>query len=302
MTTLTSPSPSIKPITPLIPKRQRRPLELAVRRLFSNPSTVIGLILVLAALGCAIFAPLISPYDPIKGDLKNLYVTPPSTLHVFGTDDIGRDILSRVIYGAQISLKLAIAAQTIGLVIGLTIGLITGYFGGWVDTIIMRLVDIVMAFPLLIIAIALIGILGSSEINIIFALGLVSWTVIARIVRSQVLSIKQTEYVTAARSLGATDFTIIVRHILPNILAPVIVYMTLGIGGVILAEASLSFLGLGAAQQATPSWGKMLTESRAFIRSAWWMPFFPGLAILLTVMGFNLLGDGLRDALDVRSK
>lgn len=272
-----------------------------VRRLLRNPAASVGLIFVSIAIICALFAPLIAPYDPIKGDLKNLYVTPPSPEHPFGTDDIGRDIFSRVIYGAQISIKIALSAQAGGLMIGVLLGLITGYYGGWVDTLIMRLVDIVMAFPLLIIAIALVGALGSSEINIIAALTLVSWPVITRLVRSQVLSVKESEYVTAARSLGAQDFSILLRHILPNIIAPLVVYVTLGIGSVILAEASLSFLGLGSAAQATPSWGKMLTESRAFIRSAWWMPFYPGIAIFLTVLGFNLLGDGLRDALDVRS-
>ncbi|GAB4515443.1 MAG: ABC transporter permease [Anaerolineae bacterium] len=296
---------AIRP-TPLtldvMPENQPGAFRLALRRLFSNPSTAVGLALVLLALSCALFAPILAPYDPIRGDLVNLYVKPPSWSHPFGTDDIGRDILSRVIYGAQISLKIALIAQALGLTTGLTLGLITGYFGGWVDTFIMRIVDIVMSFPLLILAVALTGVLGPSETNIIIALALINWTVIARIVRSQVLSVKQMEYVTAARSLGGSHFRIITRHILPNVVAPVIVYATLGIGGIILAEASLSFLGLGSAQQSTPSWGKMLTESRAFIRSAWWMPFFPGLAILLTVMGFNLLGDGLRDALDVRSK
>ncbi len=272
-----------------------------LRRLLKNPAAIVGLILVTIAIGCALFAPLISPYDPIKGDLKNLYVKPPSVEHPFGTDEIGRDILSRVIYGAQISVKIALSAQAGSLIIGVFLGLITGYYGGWLDVIIMRLVDIVMAFPLLIIAIALVGVLGSSELNIIVALTLVSWPVVTRLVRSQVLAVKESEFVTAARSLGANAWTIMIRHILPNIVAPLIIYTTLGIGSVVLAEASLSFLGLGSAQQATPSWGKMLTESRAFIRSAWWMPFYPGVAIFITVLGFNLLGDGLRDALDVRS-
>jgi len=273
---------------------------LALRRLLKNPTSIIGLVLITVILLCAIFAAWIAPYDPILGDLANDYVKPPSIEHIFGTDAIGRDIFTRVIYGAQISLKIALAAQTIALVIGITVGMVTGFFGGWIDTLIMRFVDIVMAFPLLIIAIALTGVLGSSEFNIILALGLINWTVTARIVRSQVLAAKAMEYVSAARGLGANSGALMVRHILPNIISPVIVYATLGLGTIILAEASLSFLGLGSAQQATPSWGKMLTESRAFIRSAWWMPFYPGAAILLTVLGFNLLGDGLRDALDVR--
>ncbi len=287
--------------THLLPRPQS-PTRLALIRLSKNPASVIGFIIVAMMLLCAIFAPLIAPYDPIQGDLANLYVKPPSLEHPFGTDAVGRDILSRVIYGAQISLKIALAAQAIALGVGITVGMIAGFFGGWVDLLIMRFVDIVMAFPLLIVAIALTGVLGSSELNIILALGFVNWTVTARIVRSQVLSAREMEYVTAARGLGAGSLRLMTRHILPNIIAPVIVVGTLGLGGIILAEASLSFLGLGSAQQATPSWGKMLTESRAFIRSAWWMPFFPGLAILITVLGFNLLGDGLRDALDVRSR
>jgi ABC-type dipeptide/oligopeptide/nickel transport system permease subunit len=287
--------------TRLLPRPQS-PTRLALIRLSKNPASVIGFVIVAAMLLCAIFAPLIAPYDPIQGDLANLYVKPPSVEHPFGTDAIGRDILSRVIYGAQISLKIALAAQAIALGVGITVGMIAGFFGGWVDLLIMRFVDIIMAFPLLIIAIALTGVLGSSEFNIILTLGFVNWTVTARIVRSQVLSAREMEYVTAARGLGAGSLRLMVQHILPNIIAPVIVFGTLGLGSIILAEASLSFLGLGSAQQATPSWGKMLTESRAFIRSAWWMPFYPGLAILITVLGFNLLGDGLRDALDVRSR
>lgn len=279
----------------------RHPATLALQRLIHNPASLIGLFIVVLMLSCAVFAPLIAPYDPIIGDLANDYVKPPSVEHVFGTDAIGRDIFTRVIYGAQISLKIALAAQAMALIIGIVVGMLSGFFGGWIDLILMRFVDIIMAFPLLILAIAFTGILGTSEFNIILALGLVNWTVTARIVRSQVLSAKEQEYITAARGLGAGNMRLMIQHILPNIIAPVIVYTTLGLGSIILAEASLSFLGLGSAQQATPSWGKMLTESRAFIRSAWWMPFYPGMAILVTVMGFNLLGDALRDALDVRS-
>jgi peptide/nickel transport system permease protein len=281
--------------------KPQHPATLAIRRLFKNPASVVGLALVLMMVGAAIFAPVIAPYDPILGDLANDYVKPPSIEHIFGTDAVGRDIFTRVIYGAQISLKIALSAQAIALVIGVVVGMVAGFFGGWIDVVIMRVVDMIMAFPLLIIAIALTGMLGSSEFNIILALGLINWTVIARIVRSQVLSTKENEYVVAARSLGAQDLRLMIHHILPNVIAPVIIYATLGLGSIILAEASLSFLGLGSAQQATPSWGKMLTESRAFIRSAWWMPFYPGLAILVTVLGFNLLGDALRDALDVKS-
>ncbi len=286
-------------IAPVQLNESHSPRWKATRRFLANPSAMIGLVLVIMALLCALFAAQIATYNPIRGDLR-AYVQPPSLEHIFGTDDIGRDIFSRVIYGSRISLKIALLTQTATLSIGLMFGLITGFYGGWIDILIMRTVDIIMSFPLLIIAIALISALGANENNIIFALAFVSWPFVTRLVRSQVLSVKEMEYITAARSLGASDLTIMFRHILPNILTPLIVYATLGIGGTILSEAALSFIGLGGADQAAPSWGKMLTESRAFIRSAWWMPFYPGMAILFTVLGFNLLGDGLRDILDVR--
>ncbi len=289
------------PVAALEVHHQISGTQRALRRMISNPTTILGLLLVLLAIACAVFAPVIAPYDPVTGNLRE-YVQPPSSAHLFGTDDIGRDVFSRVVYGAQISIKLALSVQGLTLLVGLVLGLLGGFYGGWLDTIIMRIADIVMSFPLLIIAIALVGILGSSQTNVIAALTLVSWPYVTRLTRSQVLSVKEQEYVTAARGLGATDLRLMVRHILPNLVTPVVVYITLGIGGVILAEASLSFLGLGSGNQAQPSWGKMLDESRAFIRSAWWMPFFPGVAILLTVLGFNLLGDGLRDVLDVRSQ
>ena len=274
----------------------------ALRRMFTDRLTIVGLVIVGLALLGAILAPVIAPYDPIKGDIANQYVKPPSSEHPFGTDDVGRDVLSRVIYGAQISLKIAILAEALGVALGTVIGLFTGYYGGWLDTLIMRFVDIFMAFPLLIIAIALVAALGPSETNILIALALVIWPFVTRLVRSQVLASRESEYVAAARLVGVSDAGIMFWHILPNILTPLVVYATLGTANIILQEAALSFLGLGSAEQSTPSWGKMLNESRAFIRSAWWMPFYPGLAILLTVLGFNLLGDGLRDALDVRTR
>jgi peptide/nickel transport system permease protein len=267
----------------------------------SDRMTIIGLIIVGTAIICAVFAPIIAPYSPLKGDLANYYLKPPSLVHLFGTDYVGRDILSRVIYGAQFSLKIAILAEAMGLAIGTVLGLITGFYGGWIDTLVMRLVDIFMAFPLLIIAIALAAALGPGEGNLPLALGLVIWPLVARLVRSQVLMIRETEYIAAARVVGVSDAGIMFRHILPNILTPLVVYGTLGIANIILQEAALSFLGLGSTEQSTPSWGRMLSDARSYILSAWWMPFYPGLAILLTVLGFNLLGDGFRDALDVRS-
>ena len=281
--------------------QQPREWQRALHRLLHNPLTILGLMLVVLALACAIFAPLIAPYDPILGNLRD-HLQTPSAVHAFGTDNFGRDILSRTIYGSQVSLKIALGVQVITLAVGLVLGLIAGYYGGVIDAVIMRIADIVMSFPLLIIAIALVGVLGSTDGNIIAALALVSWPYVTRLARSQVLTIKEQDYITAAHSLGATDMIIMLRHILPNLLTPIVVYVTLSIGSVILSEASLSFLGLGSGDASQPSWGKMLNESRALIRSAWWLPFFPGVAILLTVLGFNLLGDGLRDALDVRSQ
>ncbi len=282
--------------------KRRSLLGDALRRMTSNPLTVVGMVIVILIVLLAVGAPIIAPYGPNQGDLKTLYLKSPSMAHPFGTDDIGRDILSRVIYGSQISVKIALFAEAFGLIVGTVIGLIAGYYGGWLDTIIMRIVDVLMAFPLLIIAIALVGVLGSSESNIIIALGLTIWPFVTRLVRSQVLSLKEAEYVAAARIVGASDRDIMFRHMLPNMLTPLVVYGTLGLAGIILQEASLSFLGLGTADASTPSWGKMLNDSQAFLRTAWWFPLFPGLAILITVLGFNLLGDGLRDALDVRSR
>ncbi len=273
----------------------------AVRRMISQPLTVFGLLIIAILIFCAVFAAWVAPYSPLKGDLNNFYLTPPTVEHLFGTDDVGRDILSRIIYGAQISLKVAILAEGLGLLIGTLIGMITGYYGGVLDAVIMRLIDIFMAFPLLIIAIALVAALGPGETNIFIALALVIWPFVARLVRSQVLAIRESEYISAARLVGVSDFGIMFRHILPNILTPLVVFGTLGTANVILQEAALSFLGLGSVERSTPSWGRMLNDSRAFIRTAWWLPFFPGVTILIAVLGFNLVGDGLRDALDVRN-
>ncbi len=277
----------------------RNPWVDVLRRLLRDRLAVLGLIIVAGAVICALFAPFLAPYSPVKGDLANQYLHPPSTAHLFGTDQLGQDILSRVIYGAQLSLAIGFGAEGLGLVIGTLIGIVAGYFGGWIDTLIMRLVDVLMAFPLLIIAIALAAALGRSDLNLIVALALVIWPLIARLARSQVLSIKETDYIAAARVIGTPAWGIMCRHILPNILTPLIILGTLGAANVILQEAALSFLGLGATDQFVPSWGKMLSDAQSFTLSAPWLSFFPGAAILLVVLGLNLLGDGLRDALDV---
>lgn len=255
---------------------------------------LVGALVLIAAL-----APIIAPFDPVQdADLAN-YLHAPGRPFLLGADTFGRDILSRLIYGARISLGIGIAVQASSLVIGLGLGLMAGFFGGRVDQIIMRTTEVVFAFPGLLFAIAIMAVIGPSLYNVFLALGLVSWTSLARVVRGQVLALKEQEYVDAARAVGASNTRIIVRHILPNTLAAVTVLVTLGIGSAILAEAGLSFLGLGA-QPPEPSWGSMLSAGRDYLQQAPWLSLYPGLAIFLTVMGFNLLGDGIRDLLDPR--
>ncbi len=272
----------------------------SLRRLIRNPLALIGLGIVLLMIVMAVFAERIAPYSPYATDLS-LYVQPPSVEHPFGTDDVGRDILSRVIFGARISLSVSLLAMTIGLSVGTVVGLISGYYGGIVDSLMMRLTDIFLAFPLLLLAIALVSAFGPSEQNAFLALGIVTWPYIARLARGQVLALKTNEFVTAARSIGASDWRIAIVHVLPNMLTPLIVYGTIGIANAILAESALAFLGLGA-QTPAASWGGMLSDMRSFLLSAPWLPTYPGMAIMLTSLGFNLLGDGLRDALDVKAR
>lgn len=272
----------------------------AWRRFIRNPLALIGLALVAATVIAAIFADRIAPYSPIASDLS-LYVTKPSPEHPLGTDDVGRDVLSRLIHGARISLRVSLLSTAIGLVVGTAVGLISGYYGGWVDTLMMRLTDVFLAFPLLLLAIALVAALGPNENSAFLALGVVTWPYIARLARGQALSLKNYEFITAARSAGATSLRILALYVLPNMLTPLIVYATLNIANIILAESALAFLGLGA-QPPTPSWGSMLADTRSFLLSAPWLPTWPGLAIFLASLGFNLMGDGLRDALDVKQR
>lgn len=269
-------------------RRARRLRNLAIG------GALVGLLVVVAVV-----APLIAPFDPVRDADLNNYLRPPGGPFLLGTDIFGRDVLSRIVYGARVSLGVGIAVQASALAVGVALGLLAGFYGGGVDTLIMRLAEVIFAFPGLLFAIAIMAIIGPSLSNVFLALGLVSWTALARVVRGQVLSLKEQEYVEAARAVGASNGRIIFRHILPNTLAPVIVLVTLGIGGAILAEASLSFLGLGA-QPPTPSWGSMLSAGRDYLLQAPWLSLYPGMAIFLTVMGFNLLGDGIRDLLDPR--
>lgn len=269
------------------------------RRALKLRNLTLGGGIIAALIGVAILAPWIAPFDPIRDANLNNYLHPPGRPYLMGADLLGRDVFSRIVYGARVSLGVGVAVQASALTLGMALGLVSGFYGGWVDVTIMRAAEVVFAFPGLLFAIAIMAVIGPSLYNVFLALGLVSWTSLARLIRGQVLAIKAQEYVDAARALGASNARILIRHILPNTIAPAIVLVTLGIGGAILAEASLSFLGLGA-QPPTPSWGSMLSTGRDYLPQAPWLSIYPGLAIFLTVMGFNLLGDGLRDLLDPR--
>jgi peptide/nickel transport system permease protein len=268
------------------------------KRIKKHRLTLIGAIIILVLVLVAILAPFISPNDPIKQDLPNRLLS-PNTEYLLGTDNLGRCILSRLIHGARISLQIGVLVVTITSIIGIILGLTAGYYGGLIDEFIMRIVDILLAFPGIILALVIAGILGPSLYNVMLALALIGWTSYTRVVRGSVFSVKEKEFVEAARALGAGRTRVMFRHILPNVMAPVIVMATLGIAHMILAAAALSFLGLGA-QPPIPEWGAMLNDGRAFIRTAPHLTVFPGLAIMTTVLAFNFLGDGLRDVLDPR--
>jgi peptide/nickel transport system permease protein len=258
---------------------------------------------VVTALGAA----WLSPFDPIAQDIGDRRLKPPlwrddaGGLHVLGTDHLGRDLFARVIHGAQPALLVGVAAVTISGFLGMGIGLVAGYFGGRLDDVLMRLADIQLAFPFILLAIAVIGIVGPSLVTIIVVIGVSSWVIYARIVRGAVLSLREREFVQAALALGSGDGRVLLRHILPNALTPWLVVATLDMARVIVIESALSFLGLGV-QPPTPTWGGMLADGRIYISTAWWLATFPGLAILVTVLGINLFGDGLRDTLDPRLK
>ena len=257
-----------------------------------------GAVLVLLVFILSIFAPLFAPYDPATIDIKNILVG-PSLAHPLGTDDLGRDVLSRMLWGGRVSLEVGFIAVSIATVIGILLGSLAGYYGGWIDSVIMRGVDIMLSIPTIFLILAVIAILEPSIINIMIVIGLTSWMEPARLIRAEFISIKEREFVTAARAIGAGDKRIMIRHILPNGLSPILVSATMGVGAAILVESGLSFLGLGV-QPPTPSWGSLLSSGKDNIEIAWWLSAFPGLAILLTVLGYNLLGEGIRDALDPR--
>ncbi|MGM0924117.1 MAG: nickel transporter permease [Bacillota bacterium] len=284
---------------PLQPS-SRSPLKVMVSQFKKNKRAMVGLWMVIFFIFIAICAPWIAPYDPIKQNME-IMLQPPTTDHLFGTDEFGRDILSRVIYGAQISLMVGIVGVLISIVLGVALGTISGYFGGWIDALIMRIIDIFMAFPSFLLALAIISVLGPGMINVMIAIGLFSVPTFARISRSSVISVKNKEYIEAAKAMGATNALIILKHILPNSIAPIIVLSTLRIATAILTAAGLSFLGMGA-QPPTPEWGAMLSTGREYLRAAPHVSTIPGIAIMFMVLAFNMLGDGLRDALDPKNK
>ena len=277
-----------------------RPLRKDVwRRFRRNRLAMVGLVILVALLLVAIFAPLIAPYSITErtSDFRQ----GPSAEHWFGTDRIGRDVFSRVVYGARVSLRVGIAATALSLVIGVLAGAVAGYFGGIIDTVIMRITDMFLAIPYVILAIAIAAVLGRGENSVIIVLGLTGWLAICRIVRSSFLALKRLEYVEAATAIGAGRARILFRHLLPNALQPIIVYGTIAVGSVILAEAALSFIGVGAVDP-TPAWGLMVEQGRRDLVNAPHLLYFPGAAIFLTVLSFVFVGDGLRDALDAKLK
>jgi peptide/nickel transport system permease protein len=267
-----------------------------VKRLLKNFAFTLGFILTMLLVLSALAAPWIAPHDPNVQDTSRR-LEAPSDAHPLGLDDLGRDVLSRIVYGSRVSLRVGFSVVLLASLIGVTLGAIAGYFGGWADLLVMRLCDILLSFPGILLAIALVAVLGPSLNNVILALVVTAWVGYARLVRGQVLKVREMEFVTAAKALGAKSPRVIVLHVLPNIMNPVIVMATLGLGGVILSEAALSFLGLGV-QPPTPSWGSMLTAGRRYLGLANHLAIFPGAAIMLAVMGLNFLGDGLIDALD----
>ena len=263
-----------------------------------NKLAMVGTVIILGFIIVAIFAPVLAPYDPYQQNLHNR-LAPPSKEHILGTDQFGRDVLSRIIWGTRIELKIIFLVTVISTTIGTIIGLISGYFGGAVDEILMRITDMFLAFPSLVLAMAFAAALGPSLTNAIIAISVVTWTVYARLVRAETMKIKSTLYIEAIKALGAGTFRILFLHILPMTVSPILVQMTLRMGTIILTAAGLGFLGLGA-QPPTPEWGAMVSDGRLYMMNAWWISTFSGLAIALVVLGFNLLGDGIRDILDPR--
>jgi peptide/nickel transport system permease protein len=283
---------------PQVAHRSR--LRTTIETVMRNRLAVTGLVILVGLVLVALLAPVVAPYEINEIDVANR-LSPPSGDHWFGTDELGRDVFSRVIIAARVSLQVGFISVGIALSIGVPIGLLAGYYGGWVDSILMRIMDILFSIPAIVLAIAILAALGPDLLNAMIAIGIVYTPIFARITRGSVLTLRDAVFVRAARSVGATDFRILATHILPNVIAPVIVQTSLSLAFAILAEAALSFLGLGV-QPPNPAWGRMLSEGRGFFQQAPWMAIFPGLAIFMTVFAFNAFGDGLRDALDPQQR
>jgi peptide/nickel transport system permease protein len=284
---------------PLVRRRSSRRREV-LRALVASRLAVFGIAVLVLLVAVAVAAELLMPYEPNRVDVLNR-LQPPSSTYLFGTDELGRDILSRVILGARVSLQVGFIAVGISLLAGVPLGLVAGFYGGRVDDAIMRLMDMLFAFPAVLLAIAIVAVLGPSLTNAMIAIGVVFTPIFARVTRASVLSVREEVFVRAARSIGASDLRLLRVHVLPNVLAPIIVQTSISLAFAVLTEAALSFLGIGV-QPPRPSWGRMLFDGRGFIQQAWWMAVFPGLAIFLTVLACNLVGDALRDALDPRQK
>jgi peptide/nickel transport system permease protein len=271
-----------------------------VRAIFDSPVTIFAVVVIAVVLLLAVFGELIAPYGANEINVMN-QLQPPSTAHWFGTDELGRDVFSRVILSARVSVEVSLVSVTLALLMGVTIGLTSGYFGRWVDTVGMRSMDVIFSFPVVLLALAIVAMLGPGIVPAMIAIGVVYTPYFARITRASVLSVREETYIRAARSIGAGDVRILRLHVLPNVMAPIIVQTSLSLAFAILTEAALSFLGLGV-QPPEPSWGRMLFDGRGFLSEAWWMAVFPGAAILLTVLALNLIGDAMRDALDPRQR
>jgi peptide/nickel transport system permease protein len=277
----------------------------ALRRFLRDPGAVLSTLVLVALVITAAAAPLIAPHEPNRRAVRERLLPPMTTMgdrtFILGTDAVGRDVLSRIVYGSRVTLYVGAAAVVLAMAVGVAVGLASGFFGGWLDTVLMRVVDVQLAIPFIVLAIVVAGLIGTSLTNIVLVLGLTGWPDFARVVRGVALSLRRTEYVEAAIAAGAGNFRIAALHVLPGIRASITVLATLALAKMLIAEASLSFLGLGV-PAGTPTWGLMISEGREYLVRAWWISAFPGIAILITVMAVNLLGDAVRDALDPRSR
>ena len=276
------------------------PWKLALLRLWNNKLSVVGLSVVLLMIIIVLLAPIIATHEPTEMIYEDV-LQPPSSAHLFGTDDLGRDIFSRVIWGGRESIRVGFLGVTIAIVGALILGVSTGYAGGWADMITQRIIEIFLAFPAILLLLSIVAALGPNLTTVLIALGISSIPAYTRLVRGSVLSVKNSEYITSARVIGAKDTRIMLKHVLPNMLGPILVYATLGLGSAIMTTAGLSYIGLGA-QPPSPEWGAMLNYGRTYLRTAWWMSIYPGLAVSIIVLAINVFGDGLRDALDPKTR